>query len=213
MVLLRILWFPVLLIMSGVASAGDTAAEGWIRLFDGKGFTGWKASENRDSWTVEQGAFVCHGPRSHLFYVGVGEQRPFKNFELKCEVMTTPGSNAGVYFHTRYQEQGWPKYGYECQVNLTHGDPKKSSSLYGVVNVAKPPIQDNQWYTQHIIVNGKRIILKINDQVLVDYTEPEGKAAFSKNFERRIGAGTFAFQAHDPKSKVMFRNIQVRRLP
>ena len=207
------LCLTVLLVMSGMATAGDTPTGGWIRLFDGKGFTGWKASENRDSWTVEQGAFVCHGPRSHLFYVGVGDHRPFKNFEFKCEVMTTPGSNAGVYFHTRYQEQGWPKYGYECQVNQTHRDPKKSSSLYGVVNVAKPPVQDNQWYTQHIIVKGQRIILKINDHVLVDYTEPEGKAPFSKQFERRIGEGTFAFQAHDPKSKVMFRNIQVRRLP
>ena len=193
------------------ASAADKET-GWISLFDGKGFHGWKASENRDSWTVEQGAFVCHGPRSHLFYVGNGD-RPFKNFEFKCDVKTTPGSNAGIYFHTRYQQEGWPRYGYECQVNVTHRDPKKSSSLYAVVNVAQPPIRDNEWYTQHIIVRGKRIILKINDQVLVDYTEPENKSAFSKQFERRLGAGTFAFQAHDPQSKVMFRNIQVKRLP
>ncbi|MEO1995362.1 MAG: DUF1080 domain-containing protein [Planctomycetaceae bacterium] len=199
--------------MTAAAVAADKTESDWVQLFDGKGFHGWKASENRDSWTVAKGAFVCHGPRSHLFYVGEENQRPFKNFEFKCEVMTTPGSNAGIYFHTRYQEQGWPKFGYECQVNATHGDPKKSSSLYGVVNVSKSPVKDNQWYTQHIIVQGKRIILKINDQVLVDYTEPENKSAFSKQFERRIGTGTFAFQAHDPKSKVMFRNIQVRRLP
>ena len=187
------------------------AEEGWVSLFDGKSFKGWKASENKDSWKVEEGKLVCFGPRSHLFYVG--DEKPFVNFEFKCDVMTTPGSNAGIYFHTKYQEEGWPKYGYECQVNVTHKDPKKSSSLYAVENVDDPGIKDNQWYTQHIIVKGKRIILKINDKVMVDYTEPESKDAESKNFERRLDKGTFAFQAHDPKSRVYFKDVMVKRLP
>ena len=95
------LCLPVLLVMSGMATAGDTPTGGWIRLFDGKGFTGWKASENRDSWTVEQGAFVCHGPRSHLFYVGVGDHRPFKNFELETETVHGPSPSplGGGAFH------------------------------------------------------------------------------------------------------------------
>ncbi|TWU03287.1 hypothetical protein Pla100_02050 [Neorhodopirellula pilleata] len=64
--------------------------------------------------------------------------------------MTTPGSNAGIYFHTKYQDEGWPKQGYECQVNITHHDPKKTSSLYGVVNVDDPGLVDNVWCTQEI---------------------------------------------------------------
>ena len=36
-----------------------------------------------------------------------------------------------IFFHTRYQDEGWPKYGYEAQVNNTYApDPKKSGSLY-----------------------------------------------------------------------------------
>ncbi len=42
---------------------------------------------------------VCVGERSHLFYEGDG--KPFKNFEFECDVMTTPGSNAGIFFHTK----------------------------------------------------------------------------------------------------------------
>ena len=164
---------------------------------------------------VEDGKLVCFGERSHLFFVGKdGEaDNTFENFEFKCDVMTTPGSNAGIYFHTRYQETGWPRYGYECQVNITHKDPKKTSSLYGVENISNPPAKDNEWYTQHIIVRGKRIILKVGDKVLVDYTEPKEQKAFSKNFERRLNKGTMALQAHDPKSKVYFRNLMIRRLP
>ncbi len=184
--------------------------EGFTQLFDGKSLSGWKASENTESWKVEDGKLVCAGPRSHLFYVG--ELAPFDDFHFKAEVMTTPGSNAGIYFHTKYQDEGWPKFGYECQVNVSHKDPKKSSSLYAVENVADPGIKDNQWYTQEIIVKGQHITLKINGKTMVDYTEPDDKPADSKNFERRLGEGTFALQAHDPKSVVYFRNLQVKKL-
>lgn len=191
--------------------AADRAENGWTTIFDGKTFTGWKASENKSSWKIEDGAFVCEGPRSHLFYTG--ETKPFVNFEFKCEAKTTPGSNAGIYFHTTYQEMGWPKYGYECQVNISHKDPIKSGSLYGVVQVSDPPAKDNEWYTTHITVEGRHIVIRINDKVVVDFIEPENKPPFSQDFERRLGSGTFAFQAHDPESKVSFRNIQVKRLP
>jgi hypothetical protein len=189
----------------------SVAEDGWKKIFDGKSMTGWKASENKESWKVKDGEFVCHGPRSHLFYMDL--DKPLRNFEFRCKVKTEPGANAGIYFHTRYQEQGWPKFGYECQVNITHGDPKKSGSLYGVVNVANPPAKDNRWYTQHIIVKDRRVILKINDKVVVDFTEPKNQKAFSKDFERRLGSGTIAFQAHDPKSVVHFKDIELKRLP
>ena len=67
--------------------------DGWVTIFDGKSFDGWKASENADSWKIEDGAFICEGPRSHLFYTG--DEKPFVNFEFRAEVMTTPGSNGG----------------------------------------------------------------------------------------------------------------------
>jgi hypothetical protein len=185
---------------------------GFVPLFDGESLDGWRvAEENPESWKVVDGDLVCDGPRCHLFYEG--EEAPFKNFHFVAEVMTTPGSNAGIYFHTKYQPTGWPKYGYECQVNVSHTDPKKTSSLYGVENVADPGLKDNEWYTQEIIVEGRRIQLKVNGKTLVDYTEPEAKQADSEQFERRLGEGTFALQAHDPKSKVYFRNLRVKKLP
>ena len=187
------------------------ADDGWQTIFDGKTFSGWKASENSDSWQIKDGAFVCNGPRSHLFYMGA--ERPFKNFELKCEVMTTPGSNAGIYFHTRYQEEGWPRYGFESQVNVTHKDTVKTGSLYGIFKVSDPPCQDNEYWTHHIIVDGRRITTQINGKTVVDYEEPAGKEAFSAEFERRLGSGTIAFQAHDPDSVAYFRNIRIKRLP
>lgn len=193
------------------ATSDEKEESGWISMFDGKSLEGWKANENKDSWQVKDGMLVCHGERSHLFYVGEGQ--PMKNFHFKAQVKTTKGSNSGIYFHTRYQDEGWPKYGYECQVNISHSDPKKSSGLYAVKDVADPGIPDDEWYTQEIIVEGRRIQLKINGKTMVDYTEPASKSAESSDFERRLDKGTIALQAHDPDSVVYFKDLQVKPLP
>lgn len=209
-------WTPFavagLLVASFVATARgeDSNNDDFITLFNGENLDGWKANENSDSWSVEDGAIVCDGPRSHLFYVG--PEAPFQDFHFITEVKTTPGSNSGIYFHTRYQDEGWPKYGFECQVNISHSDPKKTGSLYGVENVANPPAKDNEWYTQEIIVKGRNVVLKVNDETVVDYTQPESQKPLDRDFERLIGEGTFALQAHDPDSKVYFRNLRVKPL-
>ena len=195
----------------GQAAQGKAESEeGFVTIFDGEGLKGWKANESPESWKLEDGAIVANGERSHLFYVG--DDKPFKDFHLKVEVKTTPGSNSGIFFHTKYQEEGWPKYGYECQVNISQSDPKKSAGLYGVQDVFDPPAKDDQWYTQEIIVKGDHIVTKVDGKTIVDYTEPADKPPASPEFERRLDQGTFALQAHDPDSKVYFRNIRVKRL-
>ncbi len=187
------------------------ADDGWICLFDGKTFDGWKmAEENTDSWKIEDGLLVCQGDRCHLFYAG--PELPFVNFEFEAEVMTAPGSNSGIYFHTEYQATGWPKQGYEVQVNNTHKDPVKTGSLYGVVKNFEAPAKDNEWFKETIIVQGKKVTIKVDGKTIVDYTEPENPQP-EGGFNRVLSKGTFALQAHDPKSKVYFRNIKVKKLP
>src|SRR5690606_21224998 len=136
----------------------------------------------------------------------------FRNFEWRAEVMTTPGSNSGMYFHTEYQERGWPQKGYEVQVNNSHTDPKRTGGLYDVQDNYEAPARDNEWFTQHIIVNGRRIIVKVNDRVIVDYTEPENVERPANMKGRRLSSGTIALQGHDPKSVVYYRNIQIKLL-
>jgi len=184
--------------------------EGFVSLFDGKTFNGWKpATEHANTWKIEDGAFVTHGERCHLFYVG--DQQPFKNFELKVDVMAEPHSNGGIYFHTKYQDVGWPTNGFECQVNVSHSDWKKSGSLYDVANLGNTPAKDNEWYTQDILVKGDTVTVKINDIIVLQYIEPPG-AQPGKIFTRKLDEGTFALQAHDPKSVVHYKNIRVKRL-
>ena len=96
--------------------------------------------------------------------------------------MTTPGSNSGIYFHTAYQESGWPKKGYEVQVNNSQCDWRRTGSLYGIQDVKEVFVKDNEWFTEYIKVKGKRVIIKLNDKTVVDYTEPA-------NVKRETGNG------------------------
>lgn len=190
--------------------SAQATEEGFTPLMDGKTFAGWKpATENPDTWKVEDGAFVTRGARCHLFYVGADQ--PFKNFDLKVEVMTEPGANGGIYFHTKYQETGWPRGGFECQVNNTQSDWKKTGSVYGIANIGVAVPEDNKWWTQEVIVQGKTVTVLIDGKKIVEYDEPAGVQP-GKDFDRVLSAGTFALQAHDPKSIVRYRNIRVKRL-
>ncbi len=184
-----------------------------ISLFDGKSLNGWKVGNNASTFTVDSGMIIAHGPTAHLFYMGDLQNHNFKNFEFKADVMTTPGSNSGIYFHTEYQDSSWPKKGYEAQVNNSHTDWRRTGSLYGVSDVKEVIVKDNEWYTEHIMVQGKRIIIKINDKTVVDYTEPENVQRPKGDEGRVLSSGTFALQGHDPNSKVYFKNIMVKPLP
>jgi hypothetical protein len=190
-----------------------TTDAGWIPLFDGTSLNGWQASENPSTFKVDSGMIIVHGPRAHLFYTGTLQRGDFKNFELKARLMTTPGSNSGLFFHTAYQQEGWPAKGYEVQVNQTHTDWRKTGSLYAVQDVKETYVKDNEWYTEHIIVQGKRITVKINDRTVVDYTEPDSVSQNIPLGGKRLSSGTFALQGHDPDSKVYYKEVLVKPLP
>lgn len=193
------------------------AADGWQELFDGRTLHGWTANEKPGSFQVVDGAIVCNGPRSHLFYSGPIENARFRNFEFEAEVLARPGANSGIYFHTAFQEKDWPTQGYEVQVNGSatgeggYSENKRTGSLYGIRNVYRTLIPDDQWFTVRIRVVDHRVTVHVNDLITVDYVEPEN-APNGGYSGRRLHEGTFALQCHDPGSRALFRRIRVRSL-
>ena len=212
--------------MAGVAGTGAPTSEkpGWHALFDGATLTGWKAAEHPDAWTVKDGTLACNGERSHLFYVGPVADAHFADFEAEFEVRTHTGANSGVFFHTAWQDSGWPVQGFEMQVNnhqphfpgdsgATYIENKKTGSLYGIRNAYKALAHDNEWFTLRLHVQGPRVRIHVNDTLVVDYLEPEGTVAGLTPPLQKIGKGTFALQCHDARSQVQYRRIAVHPLP
>ncbi|MDA0348765.1 MAG: DUF1080 domain-containing protein [Verrucomicrobia bacterium] len=225
-------------LITGSLSFGNQhkSEEEWISLFNGKDLSGWTASkENPDSYAVKNKTLVLKGGRSHLFYTGSIGNANFKNFELKLRVKTTPQANSGIYFHTKYQDEGWPTQGFECQVNTSQKDPKKTGSLYAIANIyvamkpeppftvrvdkagaqiwqEKAPSVDGEWFDYHITVIDDTVTLMVNGKTTVQWTQPEGWVG-PKGMEGRVlGNGTIALQAHDPDSEVHYQDIKIKLL-
>ena len=208
----------------------NAAAEGPLSLFNGETLEGWKVTEeNPDSFRVEESAIVAKGPRAHLFYDGA-HGTDFTDFVLTLKVMTKPGANSGVYFHTTYQATDWPRVGLEAQVNATQYDYRKTGSVYAIADVrvysdaaehpaigydsnafttrATPPHGDDEWFDYEIRVEAGTVTTRVNGELLVRWKQPEDW----DNGAIRLSSGTFALQAHDPDSKVYYKDITVRRL-
>lgn len=193
---LALMW-AVLFCAAALAIADDAKNAGWQSIFDGKTLDGWKASEKPENWTVEDGAIVGRGTRSHLFYM----EEEFEDCEFKADVKIKKGGNSGMYFRARFMP-GWPN-GYEAQVNNSGRDPKRTGSLYNFVDVRQQLIPDDTWWTQHIIVKGNHIIIKVNDEVVVDFVDE------NNTYQK----GYLALQQHDPGTVVQYKNLKVKRLP
>ncbi len=193
------------------------AADDWRDLFDGESLAGWTANERPGSFQVVDGAIVCNGPRSHLFYTGSVQDARFRDFEFEAEVLARPGANSGIYFHTAFQDKDWPTKGYEVQINGSatgdggYRENKRTGSLYGIRNVYRTLLADDQWFTIRIRVLGHRVTLHVNDVLTADYVEPEN-APNGGYRDRRLDEGTFALQCHDPGSRALYRKVRVRGL-
>ena len=185
----------------------------WQSLFNGNSLDGWDAADLSECFQVKDGAIVAGGgPLARLSYVGPINNHDFKNFELKIEVMTKPGSNGGIFFHTGPQKE-FLKKGYEAQVCNSCGDNRKTGSLVVVEDHDVSLVKDDEWFEYHVLVSGKRIILKVNGKTTVDYTEPQSPKRPETWEQRVLSHGLIALQAHDANSTVFYRNIRIKVLP
>lgn len=206
----RILGFALtlgFLVSSAVAQDAEFKS-----MFNGENLLGWHVNENTDSVYIEDGCLVTHGDRAHVFYVGETGSADFSDFHFKCKVKTKPKANSGIYFHTKYEAEGWPTVGYEAQVNNTQSDPKKTGGLYAVKDCFEAPAKDDVWFDYEIMVEGKHVVIKIDGNVITDYTEPENPERKENMKKRLLSSGTIALQAHDPGSKVFYKDLMLKVL-
>jgi hypothetical protein len=206
------------LLLCAAASLGAQSTP-WTDLFDGKSLGGWTPAEHKSTWKVIDGLLTADGPRSHLFYTGPVSGAEFRNFELEVEAKAGAGTNSGVYFQTQFQKKGFPDRGFEVQIcntctgEGTYIERKKTGSLYAVRNVYKQLVRDDEWFRLNVLVQGKRVQVRLNGTLLVDYVEAKDPVMPPEHRLRTLGHGTFALQGHDPTTRVFFRSIRVRTLP
>lgn len=201
---------PIILVFALTLFCGIASASEWQVLFDGSSLDGWKhAEENQESARIEDGLLILHGERSHLFWVGEDGEASFQNFEVELVFQTQKNANSGLFFHTRWQAEGWPGYGLECQINATHEDWRKTGSIYGVQNLKEAGHKDGEWVTMTLRVENNQVKVWLNGQLHNEWTQTADHTWKKK----RINRGTFALQAHDPGSVTKIKSMKVKPLP
>ncbi len=183
-------------VVEGTPTPKPADAHGWHRLFDGRTLSGWKTFDP-GGWTIDaEGNLVGKGPRSHLF-----SPKTYINLQFKAEAKLNNKGNSGMYFRAKLMT-GWPD-GYETQVENTSSDPQRTGSLYNRAKMLEQLVQDDTWWTQHIVAIGNRVIIKVNDKIVVDFIDEK----------RSFLEGHLALQQHDPGSVVHYRNVMAMALP
>lgn len=184
-------------------------ADGWVLMFNGKDLSGWLLNkENPESVYVEDGHLVTNGKRAHLFYGEKGDA-VLKDFELVADVKSVGKSNSGIFFHTKLQDKGWPTHGFEAQICNGFKDPRKTGSIYSFSDIMdNSPAKDDVWFHYRLKVEGKNVKIWIDGELVQDWTQPDDWSEKTK----KIGSGTIALQAHDPGSKVLFKNMKLREI-
>ena len=198
-------------VMLPTAPAGQKKKDnGYITIFDGKSLDGWTVLElgktpGGSRWEVKDGLIEGSGTQSMLF----SPRGDYKNFRFRAELKINDGGNSGMYIRTP-KEATFSK-GYEIQVNSTHKDPIKTGSVYTYVHIYKQLVPPDTFFTQEVEAQdvnyrGKvvtRIKVWVNGDLLYEF----------QDFDRSWTEGHFAFQQHDPGSRVTIRKVEVMELP
>jgi hypothetical protein len=162
-------------------------ADGWITLFDGTTFTGWRGYNREDvpgAWTIEDGALKIQGSgRGEAGAQNGGDlvfAHKFGNFEMELEWKVAKGSNSGI-FYLAQEIEGQPIYisAPEYQVLDNEGHPdamlgkdgnRKSASLYDMIPAnpqnAKPA---GEWNKAKIVSFKGTVVHFQNDEQVLEY--------------------------------------------
>ncbi len=213
------------------AARGDRPAAGSTSLFNGKDFTGWHGLKTMDPrsfealgpdekakalaegtadlakhWRVENGEIINDGQGAYLT-----TDKDYGDIELSIDFKIGPKGDSGIYLRGTPQIQIWdftePSY-------ARMGADKGSGGLWN--NTAGAPGKDpltradrpiNEWNTFRIIQVGERMIVYLNDKLVVDH------ARLENYWNRKLplpAKGPIQLQTHD--HEIHWRNIRVREI-
>ena len=241
-IILSFAWIALMLITLPVSGqkvntlTSEEKKEGWVLLFDGKDFSGWRECNGTGmpaNWIIDDDAMKVftvegknpgEGSNGDILY---GEKK-FRNFELSIDWKASKMANSGIFFDVR-EVPGKPIYyaAPEVQVldNVDATDNKIDShlagSLYDMIAADPATVHPaGEWNTIVIRVENGKVTHTQNGVKVVEYElwTPEWDQlvqnskfkdfpGFTEGISRE---GYIGLQDHG--YPVWFRNIKIREL-
>lgn len=210
--------------------------EGWILLFNGKNFDGWRQCNGTAmpaNWVIEDNAMKVftaadkkpgQGSNGDILY----SPKKFKNFELSIDWKASKMANSGIFYNVR-EVPGKPIYYAAPEIQVLDNkdatdnkiDSHLAGSLYDMLPADPKTVKPTgEWNTIVVRVKDGQVTHTQNGVKVVSYTlwTPEWNAMVAKSkfkdfpgFTEGISKeGFIGLQDHG--YNVWFRNIKIREL-
>jgi hypothetical protein len=215
-------------------SAPQKVEDGWVQLFNGKDFTGWKIP-NPPSGSFKAVKETKNQDGKVIAFIGIEKDRkggtPGKEvtlWQIKDGMIVGGGPASHIFseieaedFHYRVEAKindrgnsgqyfrtafgpGFPK-GYEAQINATGGDKIKTGSLY-FPKVEEVLVLNTAPHKPDEFFTQEVIAEGNHIQIIVN-----GKKTVDwKDPNKTYTKGHFALQGHDPGSVMTFRKVEYK---
>lgn len=194
-------------------AATSAQAKGWTSLFDGESFGGWNG-DTETVWKIIDGVIVGGSLSGNPQNEFLATDRDFKNFHLRLEykLIGTDGFvNGGVQFRSeRLAEPANEMAGYQADIGAGYSgylydESRRSRFLTEADQEFVSRVErSGEWNQYEIIASGSRIMILINGQRTITYSEKEEDIPLS---------GKIALQIHgNSKAQISFRNLEIEEL-
>ncbi|MEQ8788030.1 MAG: DUF1080 domain-containing protein [Pirellulaceae bacterium] len=220
---------------SGASSGGSAssagAADGFVRLFDGRSLNGWDGDPR--FWSVEDGAITGqstagNAPASNTCLVWRGDT--LDNFELRLKFRIESG-NSGVQIRSE-EISRWRMQGYQvdfdfenkftgviydeggrgilCQAGektmITTDGRHKLLATVSTPERIRAAVRESDWNNLEILSQGGWIVVSINGVRTVELNDQESRA-------KAMRSGLLGLQLHQGQPmKVQFKDIELKQL-
>ena len=186
--------------------------EGYAFLFDGTSLNKWDNPSSE--YIVENGTIKKNeGGNGNLY-----TKENFDNFILRFNFLLTPAANNGLGLRHNYTTGGYD--GMELQI-IDNEDPSYKDlkpyqyhgSLYGFAPAKRGYLKNpGEWNTQEVMVNGNRLTIKVNGQLILETDLAEATKDAPDAIRAKIirPSGRIAFLGHN--DVVYFKNIRIKIL-
>jgi hypothetical protein len=202
-------YLTLALTLGALSLPGPASADDWTLLLKDD-LRHWESSVSGDEFRVKAGTLTVDGP-GQIVYVGDGKPLDLRDLELRAEVLTKPGGRAGITFHIAPNPRS--SGGVEVRLDNSYSQPGpgqgllKTGSLVWLRPVVKSAVPDDRWFNLHVTVRGPRVQVRVDQQLVMDYVEPEKLEAGP-----RLKRGTIAVRGHGGTGAVVIRKLEVRPL-
>ncbi|HKV70822.1 MAG TPA: DUF1080 domain-containing protein [Gemmatimonadales bacterium] len=211
---MRLVTTCIITMTAATAVAMPAAAQTGTPLFNGT-LSGWE-HVGPGSFTVDTGVLMTHGGMGLLWY----PRRKLGNEVIRVVFWPSDSSsNSGVFIRIpeKPTEPWMPvNKGYEVQIDNAEDDYHVSGVLYSLTRALARPGKARQWNTLEITLDGPHTTVRLNGDLVTDYTEgqpvPPKKQTWEPDRGRRPDFGYIGLQNHSDADTVYFKEISVRPL-